>query len=131
MLLGESDEVPVEIEVGDIGRGICRIAHDERERLGDRVPHGALERREEFGRRLRRHRADHAARHQETEGVDRIARIGHQHHVPRRSDRLRDIGKAFLRAERGDDLGLGIELHAEPAGVISGLGAAQPGNSPR
>ena len=85
----------------------------------------ALERREEFRRGLRRHRADHAARHQKAEGMDRIARIGHQHDVARRGDRLRHVGEAFLGAERGDDLGLGIELHAEAALVIGGLRAAQ------
>jgi hypothetical protein len=62
-----------------------------------------------------RHRADHAAGHQEAEGVDRIARVGHQHDVARRGDRLGDIGEAFLRAQRDDDLGVGIELHAEAA----------------
>ena len=85
----------------------------------------ALERREEIGRRLRRHRADDAARHQEAEGMDRIARVGHEDDVARRGDRLRHVGEAFLRAERGDDLGVGIELHAEAARVIGGLGAAQ------
>ena len=72
-----------------------------------------------------------AARHQEAEGVDRIARIGHQHDVARRGDRLRDVGEAFLGAERGDDLGVGIELHAEAALVIGGLRAAQAGNAAR
>ena len=57
--------------------------------------------------------------------MDRIGGIGDQHHVARRRDRLRHIGEAFLRAERRHDLGLGIELHAKPAGVIAGLGAAQ------
>ena len=69
------------------------------------------------------------ARHQEAEGVDRVARVGHQHHVARRRDRLRHVGEAFLGAERGDDLGLGIELHAEAAVVIGGLGPAQPGDA--
>ena len=57
--------------------------------------------------------------------MDRIARIGHQDHVARRRDRLRDIGEAFLRAERGDDLGVRVELHVEAAGVVSRLRAAQ------
>ena len=63
--------------------------------------------------------------------MDRIGRVGHQHHVARRGDRLRHVGEAFLRAERRDDLGLGIELHAEAARVIAGLGAAQAGNALR
>ena len=49
--------------------------------------------------------------------------------VARRGDRLRDIGEAFLGAERRDDLGVGIELHAEAARVIGRLRAAQAGNA--
>ena len=63
--------------------------------------------------------------------MDRIARIGHQHDVARRGDRLRHVGEAFLGAERGDDLRVGIELHAEAARVIGGLGAAQAGDALR
>src|SRR5207244_9072689 len=63
--------------------------------------------------------------HQEAERVDRIARIGHQHHVAWRGDRMRHIGKTLFRAERSDDLGLGVELDAEAALVITGLRAAQ------
>jgi len=59
--------------------------------------------------------------------VDRIARIGHQHHVARRRDRLRHIGEALLGAERSDDLSLGVELHAEAARIIGRLGSPQPG----
>ena len=92
---------------------------------------GALERFEERRRRLRGHRANHAARHQEAEGVDRIARVGHQHHVAGRGDRLGHVGEAFLGAERGDDLGLGIELHPEAALVIGGLRAPQARNAAR
>ena len=89
----------------------------------------AFERGEELGRRGGRHGADDAAGHQESEGVDRVGRVGNQHDVARRGDRLGHVGEAFLRAERGDDLGLGIELHAEPARVIAGLGAAQAGDA--
>ena len=84
-----------------------------------------LHRLEELRRRLRRHRADDAARHQKSEGVDRIARIWTEDHVARRGDRLRDIGETLLRAQRRDDLGLRIELHAEAPVVIGGLGLAQ------
>jgi hypothetical protein len=81
---------------------------------------------EELLVRLGRHRADRAARHQKAEGMDGVARIGHEDHVARRRDGLRHVGEAFLRAERGDDLRVGIELHAETPGVIAGLGTAQP-----
>ena len=63
--------------------------------------------------------------------MDRIARVRHQHDVARRGDRLRDVGEAFLGAERGDDLGVGIELHPEAALVIGGLRAAQARNAAR
>jgi len=62
--------------------------------------------------------------------MDRVGRIGHDDDIARRGDCLGDVGKAFLGAERGDDLGLGIELHAESARVIRGLGTAQSRNSP-
>ena len=68
---------------------------------------------------------------QEAELVDRIGRVRHQDHVARRGDGLRHVGEAFLRAERGDDLRLGIELHAEAALVVGGLRAAQAGNALR
>ena len=131
MLLGEANHLPIEVEVGDVSRRIGRIADHERDRLRDRVDDGAFERVEERRRRLRGHRADHAAGHQKTEGVDRVGRIGHQHHVARRRDRLRHIGKTLFRAERGDDLGLRIEFYAEAARVIARLRAAQARNAAR
>ena len=70
--------------------------------------------------------ADHAARHDEAELVDGIGGVGHQDHVAGRGDGLRHIGEAFLGAERGDDLGLGVELHAKAARVIGALRPAQP-----
>ncbi len=126
VLLRERDEVAIEVEIGDAGGRVRRIADHDRDRLRDRMQHRALERAEEARVRRDRHRADGAAGHQEAEDVDRIGRIGHDDDVARRRDRLGDIGEAFLRAERGDDLGLGIELHAEAARIIGGLGAAQP-----
>ena len=60
--------------------------------------------------------------------MDRIARIGNQHHVARRRDRLRDIGEALLRAEGRDDLRLRVELDAEAPIVIGGLRPSQPGD---
>jgi hypothetical protein len=63
--------------------------------------------------------------------VDRIARIGDQHDIARCGDRLGQIGKAFLRAERYDDLALGIELDPEPARVVAGASPAQPGDAAR
>ena len=70
--------------------------------------------------------ADHAARHDEAELVDGIGGVRHQDHVARPGDRLRHIGEAFLGAERGDDLGLRVELHAEAARVVGALRPPQP-----
>ncbi len=91
----------------------------------------AFHRFEKLRRRLRRHRADHPARHQETEGVDRIARIGTQHDVTGCGDRLRHIGKAFLGAQRRHHLGFRIEFDAEAPLVIGGLGSPQAGDAAR
>ena len=90
------------------------------------MDHRTLERDEEFWRRLRRHGSDHAARHQEAEGVDGIRGIGHEHDVAGRRDGLRHIGKPLLRTQGRDDLPFRIELHAEAAGVVVGLRAAEP-----
>ena len=87
--------------------------------------HGPLGGHEEIGRRLGRNGADHAAGHQEAEGMDRIARVRHQDHVARLRDGLRHVGEAFLGAQGRHDLRIGIQLHAEPALVVTGLGAAQ------
>ena len=93
------------------------------------MDHRALERLEERGRGVRGHRADHAAGHQKSEGVDRIARVGNEDDVAGRDDRLGDVGEAFLGAERRHDLPLGVELHPEPAAVVRRLGAAQTGDA--
>jgi hypothetical protein len=63
--------------------------------------------------------------------VNWVARIGTQDHVAGRSDRLRDVGKPFLRAQRGNDLGVRIEFHAETPAVIGRLRLAQAGNAAR
>ena len=131
VLLGESDEVLVEIEACHIGGRIGRIADHHRGRLRDRVDDRAFQRVEEIRRRLRRHRAHGAARHQEAEGVDRIARIGNEHDIARRGDRLRHVGEAFLGAERRDDLGLRVQLHPKTALVIFCLREAKLGNAAR
>ncbi len=68
---------------------------------------------------------DHAARHDEAELVDRIGGVRHEDHVAGRGDGLRHVGEAFLGAQGRHDLRLRIELHAEAALVILGLGPAQ------
>jgi hypothetical protein len=63
--------------------------------------------------------------------MDRVARVRHQHDIARGGDCLRDVSETFLGAERGDDLRLGIELHAEAAVVVGSLRTTQSGNSAR
>src|SRR5262245_4392460 len=125
MLLREGDEIAVEVEVRNAGSRIRRIADDDRDRFRDRMLYRSLEGAEEGGVGLDGDRTDSAARHQKPEDVDRVGGVGNDDDIARRSDRLGDIGKAFLRAERGDDLRFWIELHAEAAGVVGGLGTAQ------
>jgi hypothetical protein len=62
-------------------------------------------------------------------GVDRIGRIGTYDHVARRGQGLGQIGETLLGAQGGDDLGVGIQRHAEPALIIAGHGAAQARNA--
>jgi hypothetical protein len=125
VLLREGDEVPVEIEGRHIGGRVRGIADHEREGLRDRVHHGPLGRHEEVRGRLGGNGANHAARHEEAEGMDRVARVRHKDHVARRRDGLGHIGEALLGAERRHHLRVGIELHAEAARIVARLGAAK------
>ena len=129
VLLRKRDHVLVEIERRNHGRRIGRIVEDERNRLRDRVAHGALERWEESLIRLDRNRANDPAGHQEAEGMDRIGRVRAEDDVAGCCDRLRHVGEAFLRAEGGDNLRIRIELHVETTGIIGGLRAAQAWNA--
>ena len=126
--LQKSTIARIEIEIDDLRRRVRRIVQHQRDRLGHGVAHRALERRQELLERgAARHRdvAHRAAGDDEAVGMDRIAGVGHQHDVARRGDRLREIGEALLRAQRDDDLALGIELDAEAARVIGRLRLAQ------
>src|SRR6202011_4565654 len=73
MLLRECHQILVEIEAGDVGRRIRWVGNDQRDRLRNRMDDRALHRLEELWRRLERHRANHTAGHQKSEGMDRIA----------------------------------------------------------
>ncbi len=90
---------------------------------------GALDRLEELRRRLRGYRADHAAGHQKSKRMNRVAWIGTENDVPGRGDRLGHIGKALLGAKRRHDLGLRVEFDAETAAVIGRLSFSQAGNA--
>ena len=134
VLLGEGDEIAVEIEVADLRRRVGREGDDERHRLRHRVDHRALQRAEiglgveaavvEGGDVAERAAGDH-----EAVGVDGVAGVRDEHDVARGGDRHGEVGEALLGAEGGDDLGLGVELHPEAAGVVAGLGAAEAGDA--
>ncbi len=110
---------------------VRRVADDHGQRLGDRMHHGPFEGTEIVLVRRRRQSPDDAAGHQESEAVDRVARVGTEHHVAWRGDRLGHVGEAFLRADGDDHLAVGIDLHPEAAAVIGRLGAAKPADSAR
>ena len=57
--------------------------------------------------------------------MDPIGRIGAQHHIVRRCDRVRYTGESFLRAQRGNDMDVKIELYTKATGIIVSLGAVQ------
>ncbi len=59
----------------------------------------------------------------------RVGRVWYDDHIAWCGDRLGHVGKAFLGPQRGNDLGLGIELDAKAALVIGRLGPAQARNA--
>ena len=134
VLLGEGDEILVEIEVADLRRRVGREGDDERHGLRDGVDDGAVE-GAEIGLRVEAavveggDVAQRAAGDHEAVGVDGVAGVGDEHDVARGGDRHGEVGEALLGAEGGDHLGLGVELHAEAAGVVAGLGAAEAGDA--
>ena len=66
------------------------------------------------------------ARHDEAEGVDRIARVWDKDDIAGCGDRLRQIGEALFRSERDDNLALGIEFDPEAPRVIAGASRRSP-----
>ena len=127
----EIDHLGIEVEIDHLRRRVGGVVQHQRDRLRHRMGHGALELGHEIDAGPGRHVAHRRARDDEAEGMDRIARVRHQHDVARRGDRLREVGEAFLRAQVTMTSRLGIELDAEAAPVIGGLGAAQPGDAAR
>jgi hypothetical protein len=60
-----------------------------------------------------------------------VARVRHQDHVAGAGDRLGEIGKTFLRAERDDRLVLRVEVDTEAPRVIGRVRLAQARNAAR
>ena len=125
------DDLAVEVEVADQrGRVGGEVQHD-RGRRRDRVLGGVRQLAQQVDAGTERHVPDAGTRDDEAVGVDRVAGVRHQDGVARRGDRLRQVGQPFLRAQRHADLGLGVEAHAEAAGVVGRPGAAQAGDAAR
>ncbi len=128
---GEGDDAFVEAEVDRLGGRVRRIAHDEHRRLWHGIAHRMFELVEQVGTRRGGDAADGAAGDDEAEHVDRVRRVRREDDVAGRGDRLGEVGQPLLRAERDDDLALGIDLDAEAARVIGGLRLAQPRDAAR
>ena len=134
VLLREGDQLAVEVEVADLRGGVRREGDHDGHGLRHRVGHGAVERAQVFlgiepSVVERGDVAEHAAGDHEAVGVDRVGGVGDEHDVAGCGDRHGEVGEALLGAEGGDDLGLGVELHPEAAGVVAGLGAAEAGDA--
>jgi hypothetical protein len=131
VLAGEGDQLLVEGEVGDISRRVGRVSDDQH--LGPRhgIGHRLVEPVEEVGAGRGRNRTHRRARYDEAEAVDGIGRVGGQHRVAGRGDRLGKVGEALLATESDDDLPVRVELDAEAALVIGRLGFAQAGDALR
>src|SRR5262252_4460221 len=138
-LLCELHHLGIEVEPDRHRRWIGGIAQHHGQRLGDRVLHCPLDAAQEGGLRIGAREllgpcargpndgdvADGGAGDDEAELVNGIGRARHQDHVAWRRDCLRHVGKALFGAERGYHLRLGVELYAEAAGVVGGLGLAK------
>ena len=120
-MLGEGDDLAIEIEAGDIGGRVRRIADHEHLGRGHGIAHRVIEPAEEILARRGGDRADRRAGDDEAEGVDRVARVRREDDIARRGDRLGEVGEAFLRTQRDDHLAVGIEIDGEAARVIIGL----------
>ena len=129
VLFRERDSILVEIQIGHLSRGVGRVARHHGDGRWRRMAHRATDARKVLLRRMRLDGANDAARHDEAEGVDRIGWVWRDDHVARRGDGLGKVGEAFLRAERGDDLSVGVQLYAEAAIIISGHRLAQTANA--
>ena len=129
MLFRKRNDALIKGQIGNLGGRVAWVTHHQHARPRHGEPHRPLQRLEIFLIRRCRHAADGRAGNDEAERVDRIRRVGRQHHVTGRGDRLRQIGQALLGTQRDNHLGFGINIHAEPPLIIGALRAAQPGDA--
>ncbi len=125
------DHLAVEIEVDHLGRRIGREIQDQRLGRRHRLFDAAFQAVEEIVIRSDGDVMDVGPGDDEAVGVDRVARVGRQHHVARRGDRLGEIGQPLLRPQGDDVLGVGIDADVEAPFVIGRMGPAQTGNAAR
>ena len=129
MLAGEGDHLPVEIQRGDVGRRVGREIHDQRGRLRHRVTHRLVQGAQHRLVRGGGDAADGRPGDDEAELVDRVGRVGHQDRIAGAGDGGGQVRETLLAAQGRDDLRLRIQLHVEPALVVGGQRAAQPGDA--
>ena len=125
MAFRQRHRLAVKIKGHGLRRRVGRIVEHRRARLHMGDLDGVVKPGEIGLRIVRRNRRDHPARDDEAVSVNGIGRIGREDHVPRRGDRLREVGEPFLGAEGRDDLRFRLQLDVEPALVIARHGAAQ------
>ena len=126
---GELDDAREEVVVDHAAGGVVRVVEEHEPRRGGHLRRDGLEVREEAQLRDQRHRHRVGARQQRPRRVDRVARVAGERDVARVEERQVDVRHGLLGAQRGDDLGRGVEVHAEARRVEArhGLAEALPG----
>ena len=114
-----------ELPVRDRRSRVVRIVEPHQARALRHVVRDRLQVGQPFVLGLQGHRVRLGARHQGAGDIDRVARFRCQNDVAWIDQRERHMADAVLRAERRQDLGLGIERDIESIAVPVGDGAAQ------
>ena len=125
------NDLAVEIEIDGLRSRVGREVEDDREWCRNAVLNRFFELAKKVEFRTDRHVAYRRARHDETEGMDRVAWVRHENDVAGRGDRLGEVGEPFFRAEGDDDLFFRVELDPEAPSVIGSTSSAQTGDAAR
>ena len=131
MLGREFHDLPVKFQRGGLCRGVGGKTNHDGDRTRDRMPRCMLESAQIVFRRRRVDMPYRATGNEKAESMDRVGGRGRQDHIARCGDRLGQVGKAFLGAQRDDDFAVRIKIDIEAALVIARLGLAQSGNAAR
>ena len=131
VMAAEIDDLAVIVEIDDLGGRVRREIQHQRQGRRNTVFHRPLQAGEEIEFRPDGDMPDGGAGNDEAVRVDGIARIGDQHHVARRGDGLGEVGEPLLGPEGDDGFPFGIDIDAEPAPVVVGVGLAQARDTTR